>query len=111
MDAKELLRLMAAGRIALVDPTTSHPHLTQEIVHRALSLLAAAEANDGTTPETDAAEIKVQLGSDYALTGTVHYTTCARLERERNAALQALDRERKANAPLTIPSFLRKGTD
>lgn len=53
MNAKELHRLMVAGRIALVDPTTSHPHLTQEIVHRALSLLAAAEANDGTTPETD----------------------------------------------------------
>lgn len=51
---------------------------------RALSLLAAAEANDGTAPETDAAEIKVQLGSDYALTGNVPYADCARLERERN---------------------------
>ena len=56
MDAKELLRLMAAGRIVLADPTTGHPHMPadQEIAHRALSLLAAAEASDGTTPETDA---------------------------------------------------------
>ena len=55
MDAKELHRLMVAGRIVLADPTTGHPHMPadQEIAHRALSLLAAAEANDGTTPETD----------------------------------------------------------
>ena len=108
MDAKELhYELRGGGRMWVEGASEDE----EETILRALSLLAAAEANDGTTPETDAAEIKVQLGSDYALTGTVHYTTCARLERERNAALQALDRERKANAPLTIPSFLRKGTD
>jgi hypothetical protein len=83
MNAKELLRLMAAGRIALVDPTTSHPHLTQEIVHRALSLLAAAEASDGTTPETDdaAGTVHNNCGDQIEVTST---TFARRLERERN---------------------------
>lgn len=76
MNAKELHRLIVAGRIALVDPTTSHPHLTQEIVHRALSLLAAAEANDGTTPETD--------NPSNIDTWRAVKDTSRRLERERN---------------------------
>ena len=102
MNAKELHRLIVAGRIALVDPTTSHPHLTQEIVHRALSLLAAAEANDGTTPETDALMLKhltelvwprdPRLVPDaYDLAQSIeakHYRElrdhASRLERERN---------------------------
>ncbi len=81
MNAKELLQEWKERCNRL--PRTAGEEDYQTILS-ALSLLAAAEANDGTTPETDAAEIKVQLGSDYALTGTVHYTTCARLERERN---------------------------
>lgn len=46
MNAKELHRLMVAGRIVLADPTTGHPHMPadQEIAHRALSLLAFADA-------------------------------------------------------------------
>lgn len=86
MNAKELLRLMAAGRIALVDPTTSHPHLTQEIVHRALSLLAAAEANDGTTPETDVEVDSEGRGTELAYVPT---DFARRLERERNGLARA----------------------
>ena len=85
MDAKGLHDALSstpmkwADIAAFVTVTANMP-----IILRALSLLAAAEANDGTAPETDAAEIKVQLGSDYALTGNVPYADCARLERQRN---------------------------
>ena len=83
MNAKELHRLMVAGRIVLADPTTGHPHMPadQEIAHRALSLLAAAEANDGTTPETDALPHSDDKPIKEAAMARI---LCRRLERERN---------------------------
>lgn len=83
MNAKELHRLMVAGRIVLADPTTGHPHMPadQEIAHRALSLLAAAEANDGTTPETD--------DTNNIDTWRATKDTSRRLESERNGLARA----------------------
>ena len=83
MNAKELNRLMVAGRNVLADPTTGHPHMPadQEIAHRALSLLAAAEANDGTTPETGALP---QSDDKPIKEGAMARILCRRLERERN---------------------------
>ena len=55
----------------------------QEIAHRALSLLAAAEAHDGATPETDAAAKTEYPG----WRGPIVVTSAdfaRRLERERN---------------------------
>lgn len=104
MNAKELLQEWKERCNRL--PRTAEEEDYQTIL-RALSLLAAAEANDGTTPETDAhATPYNEDGTDW-----IRADFARRLEQERNAALHALDREREANAPLTIPSFLRKGTD
>lgn len=88
MNAKELHRLMVAGRIVLADPTTGHPHMPadQEIAHRALSLLAAAEANDGTTPETDVEVDSEGRGTELAYVPT---DFARRLERERNGLARA----------------------
>lgn len=91
MNAKELLQEWKERCNRL--PRTAEEEDYQTIL-RALSLLAAAEANDGTTPETDACgnEPRSPGDGDYIAMRVV----AARLERERNAALRALQVTRRA---------------
>ena len=63
-------------------------HGNEELVIRALRLLAAAEANDGSTPECDAAQVQVEVWVNgerrEQCTTAINDNTALRLERERN---------------------------
>ena len=71
----------------------------QEIAHRALSLLAAAEANDGTTPETGAARLTINQRRMIAegrgvVSEMVEASVARRLECERNGLAAEVGRLR-----------------
>ena len=93
MNARELLdeieRDLAAGNFAPSELEDAH------ILRRALRLLAAAEANDGSTPETDAF-VSVQFGQMACSHGELT-DYARRLERERNG-LAARARELEPDA-------------
>ena len=77
----------------------------QEIAHRALSLLAAAEANDGTTPETDA-EFQLACKGAVAKDRLEKFSSrslwdfARRLEQERNGLASAFAAALEENARL-----------
>jgi len=97
MNAKELLQEWKERCNRL--PRTAGEEDYQTIL-RALSLLAAAEANDGTTPETDA-EFQLACKGAVAKDRLEKFSSrslwdfARRLERERNAALRALDQAKE----------------
>ena len=92
MNAKELCDWFAGpSPISEMDAEDKHTIL------RALSLLAAAEANDGKTPETDAEAfdaIRIAVGRTIDLS-VVSIDFARRLEQERNAALRALEQAKE----------------
>lgn len=86
MNAKELHDwLTGPSPISEMDAEDKHTIL------RALSLLAAAEANDGTTPETDALP---QSDDKPIKEGAMARILCRRLERERNGLAAEVGRLR-----------------
>ena len=96
MNARELLDLIdkhASPHSVRVDGLD-----VKEIILRALRLLAAAEANDGTTPETDAF-VSVRFGQMACSHGELT-DYARRLERERNglaARVAELEKELQAH--------------
>lgn len=86
MNAKELRDWFTGpGRIIPI-PISGMDAEDKQIILRALSLLAATEANDRTTPETDAEvfdAIRIAVGRTIDLS-VVNADFARRLERERN---------------------------
>ena len=80
MNAKELHDALSATPMKWAD-IAAFVTANMPTILRALSLLAAAEANDGTTPETDALP---QSDDKPIKEGAMARILCRRLERERN---------------------------
>lgn len=114
MDAKELHDELRGGGRMWVEGASDDE---EDTILRALSLLAAAEANDGTTPETDAVRdftwrcehhpehqggmVTTRMIEARLLEEADELRDFARrLERERNAALRALEMARHALAEI-----------
>ena len=88
MDAKELHDALSANPTSGTEIAVLAAANMVTIL-RALSLLAAAEANDGTTPETDAARLTINQRRMIAegrgvVSEMVEASVARRLERERN---------------------------
>lgn len=96
MNAKELHDALSANPTSGAE-LAALAAANMPTILRALSLLAAAEANDGKTPETDAEAfdaIRIAVGRTIDLS-VVSIDFARRLERERNAALRALEQAKE----------------